>query len=1230
MERGFITSAIVMLLLLSPIIPMIIAHPAQEGPIIKTVSLSFEQPIILRNVIRSGYDLIKIRGTELYLVPGAPMIPVKVLSIKIPEHLELERVDYKIIKMKLKGKLKIIPTPQPREVSSRERFKKGEVFVEDPRIYQSSKYYPEKVIEYRVKNGIDLATLKRTKYLIIRIFPIRYLPTTGEVEYISSMDISITYKQTQEKLQETLSPQGTNLIIITPESLKSYALQLAEYKNSTGIVTRVVTAEWIYTNYPGTDNQEKIRNFISDSMSPFVILFGDSDQIPPRYAYVNDLYVETDLYYADLDGDWDTDNDGKYGEVEDQIDGYPDILIGRLPISNANEAQTVLDKITHYSSENPWLMKILFLGTVTFGDPQFPEGEIIKDYIEYNYLWNNFSYTKLYEGIGNLSISAALNEINKGYGFVNFAGHGASNGWWFGPEGGFLSNDDVSTLTNGYKLPIVSTMACSTADWADTDVSIAEMFLLAENGGGIAYLGASDVAWGYIGPYVIEGLAGEVDWKFLASYFELREQGIQPYVGFMLANTIMSYLNKHDRSELDWYTVVEYGTLIGDPTILPIGTGDPPPPPPTPTLSGYAVDDEGRPLPNSTLRFYDHVSGDLIIEVKTSEQGLYEVVDLPPKTYNVSIERNDLLATSYVFYYPHVVMEKNITYPHSPERNSILLVLDNDGRDHFDEGVWPEEFKSAVKGTGVKVVTWSELEHGRPTLNILLHENISAVIWHLGTYCDTFDDRAIDQEDSEMLMRFIKTGGKLLLEGEDIGYEHENDTFMMTVPHAYYHIDDTGVATLEVTSSHPVTEGLPSSFNFEQKPPYPDGVTPTLISSLVEIDVNATVYNVVDGDTFDAFPIGRVRLADINAPELDEPGGPEAKDALTNLIMGREVYVDVDDLYVMDGYNRLVGVTYVKEAGGFLLNVNKWLIDNGYATITDYDNQFDPSTWRIYEYHPRNPELTPVLEVIKYSGTSYSAVIVYENKTSLAKMVYIAFPLHYLSLDVRSKLIQNSVLWLTSEPDLSYFPAPYIITNANETMIVVGASDPRGPVQAAHTIDVSASITLSYSLGSRIEVSGRPSVWLDWQICNYNETTVLRIFKAGNIITLGGLGVNLITWWYHHLTYIGEQQLAVYMAADEQGMYIYSPESGSKYRVIGEYGQGEQVTDYAMIVSHYDPDDQRYVLIIAGLSGFSTSEAAHWFSNNMDDLSGRGIILEMIDEEGDGIFEQVTIREVVE
>lgn len=35
----------------------------------------------------------------------------------------------------------------------------------------------------------------------------------------------------------------------------------------------------------------------------------------------------------------------------------------------------------------------------------------------------------------------------------------------------------------------------------------------------------------------------------------------------------------------------------------------------------------------------------------------------------------------------------------------------------------------------------------------------------------------------------------------------------------------------------------------------------------------ANVYRVVDGSTFDAFPVGRVRLVDINAPELNTSMG---------------------------------------------------------------------------------------------------------------------------------------------------------------------------------------------------------------------------------------------------------------------------------------------------------------------------------------------------------------------
>jgi micrococcal nuclease len=122
-------------------------------------------------------------------------------------------------------------------------------------------------------------------------------------------------------------------------------------------------------------------------------------------------------------------------------------------------------------------------------------------------------------------------------------------------------------------------------------------------------------------------------------------------------------------------------------------------------------------------------------------------------------------------------------------------------------------------------------------------------------------------------------------------------------------------------------------------------------ASSAKIDASAIVYKVVDGDTFDAFPVGRVRLADVNAPEVGEPGYYEAKDFLRSLIYGRRVYLDVDDLYVMDKYNRLVCVVYVRYNSTHLLNVNKALLLEGLAMIRDYPNEFDPYTWELFVYH---------------------------------------------------------------------------------------------------------------------------------------------------------------------------------------------------------------------------------------------------------------------------------------
>jgi len=147
-------------------------------------------------------------------------------------------------------------------------------------------------------------------------------------------------------------------------------------------------------------------------------------------------------------------------------------------------------------------------------------------------------------------------------------------------------------------------------------------------------------------------------------------------------------------------------------------------------------------------------------------------------------------------------------------------------------------------------------------------------------------------------------------------------------------------------------------------------------SSSFEVDVTAFVYRIVDGDTFDAFPVGRVRLADVDAPERGEAGYTEAVNALRRLILDRKVYLDVDDLYVMDRYNRIICVVYVRHNSTHLMNVNYWLVANGYVKISDYANEFNPYAWSLYVYYPVEWEATTTVTVTRVLETTTTATVI--------------------------------------------------------------------------------------------------------------------------------------------------------------------------------------------------------------------------------------------------------------
>jgi endonuclease YncB( thermonuclease family) len=142
-----------------------------------------------------------------------------------------------------------------------------------------------------------------------------------------------------------------------------------------------------------------------------------------------------------------------------------------------------------------------------------------------------------------------------------------------------------------------------------------------------------------------------------------------------------------------------------------------------------------------------------------------------------------------------------------------------------------------------------------------------------------------------------------------------------------------------------------------------------------EIDAVGIAYHVVDGDTLDVDSVGRVRLADINAPEIGQPGALEATDFVVSLVFNKTVYLDIDDIYGADVYGRTIAVLYARYNATYLINVNKALLDSGLAVLDDFPNEFDPGSWSRYVNYPlpAPPSAAATSSMLLWAGVAAAA-----------------------------------------------------------------------------------------------------------------------------------------------------------------------------------------------------------------------------------------------------------------
>ena len=220
---------------------------------------------------------------------------------------------------------------------------------------------------------------------------------------------------------------------------------LANWKESrnlttqwTNLSTAIVTVEDIYDAYfyTGADEQDLIRNFIRDvylnNNVTFVLLGGDADgsrvggetwdnTVPARYLWAENFDINSccgcgcgcyvcpgipsDLYYACLNGTFDGNENGFYGEPVDYVDLLAEVYVGRAPVDNAEELSNFVKKTISYESldlNDPYLTSLwmvgeyLALGDVTYWGGNFTD-EILKEFPP-NVFYNRTLYDRDYQG----------------------------------------------------------------------------------------------------------------------------------------------------------------------------------------------------------------------------------------------------------------------------------------------------------------------------------------------------------------------------------------------------------------------------------------------------------------------------------------------------------------------------------------------------------------------------------------------------------------------------------------------------------------------------------------------------------------------------------------------------------------------------------------------------------------------------------------------------------------
>lgn len=379
------------------------------------LQLTVEVPRPQTRLDERGFSHVEIPGYLPWGQPGAPELPARLLYLALPPGEQVTSLEvHPAPARSLPGRHRLFPRQRPWP------------FSRGPAPFQAADQ-----TAFRAAAAAPLVStaqpqlLRGFAVLPVMVRPLRYQAASGTLDWYPRIAITITTGKLKGNPPALPGYRGLERdfsrvrhLVANPRQLDSYPRAKAgrdpDYrylvitsqaladcpgpdnlqalladKEARGISTRLETVANIRASYQGRDDAEKIRAFITDMYqnhsADFVLLAGDADLeqvggetepvvVPVRglwgdIGYGEERNIPSDRYYACLDGDYDADGDGLFGESNDQVDTLGEVWVGRVAADSCGEVANFVHKTLAYqASSGDWLRDVYMVGEVLFED----------------------------------------------------------------------------------------------------------------------------------------------------------------------------------------------------------------------------------------------------------------------------------------------------------------------------------------------------------------------------------------------------------------------------------------------------------------------------------------------------------------------------------------------------------------------------------------------------------------------------------------------------------------------------------------------------------------------------------------------------------------------------------------------------------------------------------------------------------------------------------------------